>query len=121
MEARLRKLESLNKVLFAGLALSLLPWIAAADKNAPQSIEAAQGKFQSLQVRQIVLVDDAGNKVGGLSGMKDNSNLTIKDSAGKNRIFLGLLKGNPSLLFADSNGSVVASYAEKNGSFETVK
>jgi hypothetical protein len=54
-------------------------------------------------------------------GKKDASNLTIKDSNGKTRLFLGLSNGNPSLLFADKDGTVVASYAEKSGMFETVK
>ncbi|HEX4000159.1 MAG TPA: hypothetical protein VHX65_16515 [Pirellulales bacterium] len=111
----------MNAILFAGLALALLPWLVGADPKPPASISASTGKFQSLEVRQLLLFDDAGNKVGGLIGKKDNSNLTIKDSNGKNRIFVGMLKGNPSLLFADKDGDIVASEAERNGSFESVR
>ena len=48
---------------------------------------------------------------------KDAANLTIKDSNGKTRLFVGLLKGGPRILFADKDGRVVASYAETDGSF----
>jgi hypothetical protein len=121
MEARIRKLERLNRILFAGLALALLPWLAAAAAKIPDVIQGTSGRFQTVSATHVMLVDAAGNKAGGLTAMKDNSNLTIKDSNGKNRIFLGMLKGNPSLLFADKDGRVVASYTERDGSFETVK
>jgi len=116
METRLKKLERLNNILFAGLALALLPWVVAAAKNIPDLIEGKSGKFQ-----QVMLVDDAGNSVGGLVGKKEGSNLTIKDSTGQIRLLLGFWKRHPSLLFADKKGNIVATYAEKNGSFETVK
>ncbi len=121
MDARLRKLERLNKVLFAGLALALLPWVAAAAKNIPDLIEGKSGKFQSVEATTFDLLDDGGNKVGGLVGKKDSSAFTIKDSSGKTRILLGFFKGHPSLLFADKDGDVVASYAEKDGAFETTE
>jgi len=116
MEAKLKKLERLNKVLFAGLALALLPWIVAAAKTIPDLIEGKSGKFQ-----QVMLTDEDGNGVGGLVGKKDDSALTIKDSSGQPRIVLGFWKGHPSLLFADKKGNIVATYAEKDGMFETVK
>ena len=118
METRLKKLERLNKILFAGLALALLPWVIAAGKTIPDLIEGTNGKFQTVDATTVELLDEAGNKVGGLFGRKAGSNLTIKDSNGKVRIFVGILKGNPTLLFADKDGRQVASYAEKDGSFE---
>ena len=121
MEARLKKLERLNKVLFAGLALALLPWVVAAAKNIPDLIEGKSGKFQAVEATTFDLTDDAGNKVGGLVGKKDASNLTIKDSSGQIRIVLGFWKGHPSLLFADKKGNVVATYAEKDGMFESIE
>ncbi len=121
METRLKKLERLNKILFAGLALALLPWIIAAAKNIPELIEGTNGKFQSVAATTFDLLDDQGNKAGGLTGKKDASNLTIKDSNGKTRILLGFWKGHPSLLFADKEGNIVATYAEKNGLFESVE
>jgi hypothetical protein len=121
METRLKMLERWNKVLFAGLALALLPWIVAAGKAVPELIEATNGKFQTAGATTFELVDPAGNKVGGLFGRKDASNLTIKDSNGKIRIFVGIFKGNPSILFADKDGRQVASYAEINGAFEIVQ
>jgi hypothetical protein len=121
MEARLKKLERLNRVLFAGLALALLPWLAGAAQKIPELIEAANGKFQTLAAQQVALIDDAGRNVGGLTWKKDGTNLTIKDSNGTCRLFVGFSNGNPSILFADQDGRVVASYAEKNGGFETVK
>jgi hypothetical protein len=105
MEARVKRLERLNRVLFAGLALALLPWVVGAATKIPELIEGVNGNFQQVT----------------LMGKQDGSNLTVKDSNGKTRIFLGLSNGNPSLLFADKDGTVVASYAEKNGMFETVK
>jgi hypothetical protein len=119
METRLKKLERLNRVLFAGLALALLPWLVAAAKAIPELIEGTNGKFQTVDATTFELLDNAGNKVGGLFGRKDASNLTIKDSNGKVRIFVGILKGNPTLLFADKQGRQVARYAETDGSFET--
>lgn len=121
MEERLRRLERVNKILFAGLALALLPWVVAAAEKVPQLIAGTEGQFQTVRAEHVMLVDETGRKVGGLTGKTDNSNLTIKDSSGKNRILIGMFKGNPSLLFADKDGQVVASYAEKNGSFEVVK
>ena len=121
MEKRLKKLERLNKVLFVGLALALLPWLVAAAKEIPALIEGTNGKFKAVEATSFDLLDEAGNKAGGLVGKKDASSLTIKDSNGKTRIFVGILKGNPSLLFADKNGRVVATYAETNGLFECVQ
>jgi hypothetical protein len=121
METRLKKIERLNKVLFAGLAVALLPWIVGAAEKVPELIAGTSGKFTTVEARQYQLVDSAGNKVGGLTGKKDATNLTIKDSNGKNRMFIGLLNGNPTLLFADKDGNVVATYAEKNGYFVTDK
>jgi hypothetical protein len=121
MEARLKRLERLNKILFAGLAMALVPWIVGAGEKIPELIQGTSGKFQTVSAAHVMLIDDAGNKFGDLSALKDNSNLTIEDSNGKSRLFLGMFKGNPTLLFADKNGHVVASYAEKDGSFETVK
>ncbi len=106
----------MNRVLFAGLALALLPWIIAAAKTIPDLIEGKSGKFQT-----VTMVDENGNSVGGLVGKKDDSALTIKDSSGQSRIVLGFWKGHPSLLFADKTGSVVATYAEKDGLFESVE
>jgi hypothetical protein len=119
VEARLKKLERLNRVLFAGLALALLPWVIAAAEKVPQLIEGTNGKFEKMEAQQVVLIDDAGKQVGGLTGKKDASNLTIKDSNGKSRIFIGMSRGNPSLLFANKNGNVVASFVEQNGAFVT--
>jgi hypothetical protein len=121
MEPRLKRLERLNRVLFAGLALALLPWVVGAAAKIPALIEGTNGKFETLTARQIMLVDEAGNPVGGLTGKKDGSNLTIKDSNGKRRLFIGLAKGNPTLLFADKDGTVVASYVERDSMFETEK
>jgi hypothetical protein len=84
-------------------------------------IEGKSGKFQAVGATTFDLTDEAGNKVGGLIGKKDGSNLTIKDSNGQIRILLGFWKGHPSLLFAGKNGNIVAIYAEKDGSFEIVK
>lgn len=108
MENRLKKLERLNRVLFAGLALALLPWVVAAAKTIPELIEGTNGKFQAVEI-------------GTPSGKKDASALIIKDSNGTTRIHLGFFKGHPSLVFGDKNGNVVATYAEKDGMFETVK
>jgi hypothetical protein len=119
METRLKKLERLNRVLFAGLALALLPWVVGAAKTIPELIEGTNGKFQSVGAATFDLLDDTGNKAGGLMGKKDASNLAIKDSNGKTRLFVGLSKGSPTIVFADRNGNMVASYAEKNGMFET--
>jgi hypothetical protein len=121
MEARLKKLERMNKVLFAGLALAVLPWIVAAAEKIPELIEGTSGKFKTVETQQIVLIDDAGNKVGGLVAKKDGTNLTIKDSKGKTRLFVGFVDGNPTIQFANRNGYVVATYAEKNGLFESVQ
>jgi len=121
METRLKKLERWNKVLLAGLALALLPWVVGAAAKIPDLIEGTSGRFQTVGATTFDLLDEQGNKVGGFMGRKAGSNLTIKDSNGKIRIFVGLLKGNPTLLFADKDGDAVATYAEKNGSFETVK
>jgi hypothetical protein len=117
MEARLKKLERMNRLLFAGLALALLPWAAGAATQIPDLIQGTSGKFTTTQTQQVLLVDDAGNKLGSLTGKKDASNLTIKDANGKVRLFVGLLKGNPTILFADKDGDTVATYAEQNGSF----
>ncbi len=117
MEARLKKLERLNRVLFAGLGLALLPWVVGAAKQIPDLIEGTSGKFATTQTQQVMLVDEAGNKLGSLTGKKDATNLTIKDGNGKVRLFVGLLKGNPTVLFADKDGDAVATYAETNGSF----
>ena len=46
MEARVKKLERLNKILFAGLALALLPWIVGAAAKIPDLI---QGKSMEAQ------------------------------------------------------------------------
>jgi hypothetical protein len=121
MEARLRRLERLNRILFVGLALALLPWVVAAAKTIPDLIEGKSGKFQAVGATTFDLLDDGGNKVGGLIGKKDGSSLTIKDSSGQIRIVLGFWKGHPSLLFADKNGNIVATYAEKDGMFESVE
>ncbi|MGO8746216.1 MAG: hypothetical protein ACLQNE_09520 [Thermoguttaceae bacterium] len=40
---------------------------------------------------------------------------------GTTRLFVGLSKGNASLLFADKDGNIVASYIEENGMFETTE
>ncbi len=119
MEARLKRLERLNRILFVGLALALVPWVVGAATNVADLLEAKSGKFQAVGATSFDLTDDAGNKVGGLVGKKDASNLIIRDSNGKIRIFLGIMKGHPSLLFGDKQGQVVASYAEKDGMFET--
>ena len=119
MEARLKKLERTNRLLFAGLALAILPWAAGAAKQIPGLIEGTSGKFATTQTQQVKLVDDAGNNLGSLTAKKDATNLTIKDGNGKVRLFVGLLKGNPTILFADKDGDTVATYAEKNGAFET--
>jgi hypothetical protein len=121
METRVRRLERLNRILFAGLALALLPWVVAAAKKIPELVEGTNGKFEKVEATRFGLIDDAGNKVGGLVGRKDASNLTIKDSNGNTRIYIGMAEGNPSLLFANKEGNVVASYVEKNGSFITEK
>jgi hypothetical protein len=105
METRLKKLERWNRILFAGLALALLPWVVGAATKIPELIEGTNGSFQ-----QVVLM-----------GKKDGSNLVVKDSTGQIRMLLGFWKGHPSLLFADKDGNVVATYAEKDGMFETVK
>ena len=99
--------------------MALLPWVVAAGKAIPELIEGTNGKFQTAGVSTFELTDDAGNKVGGLFGRKGATNLTIKDSNGKVRLFLGIFKGNPTLLFADKDGRQVARYAETNGLFET--
>jgi hypothetical protein len=119
VETRLRKLERWNKVLLAGLALALLPWLVAAAKEIPDLLEGKNGKFQTVAAAGFSMQDDQGNKYGGLTAKKDGSSLIITDGNGKTRLFLGILKGNPSLLFADKDGRTVASYAEKNGSFES--
>ncbi len=121
MEKRLMRLERLNRVLFVGLALALLPWTVGAAQKIPKLIEGTNGKFQSVGAATFDLLDDAGNKAGGLVGKKDASNLAIKDSTGTTRIFVGLLKGSPTIFFADKGGNVVATYAEKDGMFETVE
>ena len=108
METRLKKLERLNRVLFVGLALALLPWVLAAAKTIPDLIEGTNGKFQAVEI-------------GSPSGAKDTSSLIIKDSKGTTRIHLGFFRGHPSLVFGDKDGNVVATYAEKDGMFETVK
>ena len=108
METRLKKLERWNKVLFAGLILALLPWVVAAAKTIPELIEGTSGKFQSVEI-------------GSPSGKKDTSALMIKDSNGTTRIHLGFFRGHPSLVFADKSGNVVATYAEKDGMFESVE
>jgi hypothetical protein len=105
METRLKRLERLNRFLFAGLALALLPWVVGAAEKIPELIEGTNGKFQQVT----------------LMGMQAGSNLTIKDNDGRTRLFLGLSNGNPTLLFANKDGDVVASYAEKDGMFETDK
>jgi hypothetical protein len=121
VEARLKTLERMNKILFAGLALVVLPWIATAAEKIPELIEGTSGKFKTVEAQQIVLIDDAGNKVGGLIAGKDATNLTIKDSNGKRRLLVGFVDGNPTIQFANKNGGVVATYAEKNGWFEYVQ
>jgi len=121
MEARLRKLELLNKVLLATVVISLVPWAIAAAEKIPELIEGTSGRFKTVETGQLVLVDEAGNKVGGLTAAKDGTNLAIKDSNGKTRLFVGFVKGNPTIQFANKNGSVVATYAEKNGWFESVQ
>ena len=105
MEARVKRLERLNKILFAGLALALLPWVVGAAEKIPELIEGANGKFQQVT----------------LMGKKDGSNLVIKDDSGQIRIVLGFWKGHPSLVFAAKDGTVVATYAEKDGMFESVE
>lgn len=105
MEKRVKRLERLNRVLFAGLALALLPWIVGAAEKIPEPIEGANGKFQQVT----------------LTGKKDGSNLVIKDDSGQIRIVLGFWKGHPSLAFAAKDGTVVATYAEKDGMFERVE
>ena len=98
-----------------------MPWVVGAAKQLPDLIEGSKGRFTSVETQQVMLVDEAGNKLGSLTGKKDASNLTIRDGNGKVRLFVGLLNGNPTILFADKDGDTVATYAEKNGSFETVK
>jgi hypothetical protein len=117
MEARLKKLERTNRLLFAGVALAILPWAVGAAEKIPDLVQASSGKFTTTLTQQVQLVDEAGNKLGSLTGKKDASNLTIKDGNGKVRLFVGLLKGNPTILFADKVGNTVATYAEQNGSF----
>jgi hypothetical protein len=119
MEARLKKLERVNRVLIAGLALALLPWVVAAAGKIPELVEGTKGRFGTMEAQQVLLVDDAGNKLGALAGKKDASNLTIRDSNGKPRIIIGMYKGHPTLFFADKNGDMVRSFAEKNGTFVT--
>jgi len=119
METRLKKLERMNKILSTGLLLALAPWVVAAGEAVPKLIEGTGGKFQAVQSASFDLVDDAGNKAGGLVGKKDASCLTIKDSNGKVRILIGFNNGHPSLLFADKDGRTVASYREIDGSYET--
>jgi hypothetical protein len=121
MEARLKKLELLIKLLFMGVVLALLPWAVAAAEKIPELIEGSSGKFKMVETGQLVLVDEAGNNVGGLTAKKDGTNLTIRDSNGKTRLFVGFVNGNPTIQFADKNGAVVATYAEKNGWFESVQ
>ena len=108
METRLRKLERWNRVLFAGLALALFPWVVAAAKTIPGLVEGTSGKFQAFEI-------------GTPSGKKDAAALMIKDSNGTTRIHLGFFRGHPSLVFADKSGNVVATYAEKDGMFESVE
>ena len=117
METRLKKLERMNRVLLAGLVLAMLPWAVGAAQKLPDLIAGARGKFATTETQQVQLVDEAGNNLGSLTGKKDASNLTIKDGNGKVRLFVGLLKGNPTILFADKDGDTVATYAEQNGSF----
>jgi hypothetical protein len=121
MEARLKKLERMNRVLCLGLGLALLPWLVGAANKVPELIEGTKGKFGTIEAQKILLVDDAGNQVGSLSGQETGSNLTIRDGNGKVRVFVGMSEGNPSLLFGNKDGKIVASYIEKNGGFETVR
>jgi len=116
METRVKRLERLNKVLFAGLALALLPWVVGAAETIPDLI---QGK--AMEAQQFNVTDETGNKVGGLMGKKDGTRLAIKDSNGTIRLFVGFFRGNPSILLADKSGDIVASFVEKNGMFETTK
>jgi len=118
MEARLKKLERMNRILCLGLGLALLPWLVGAANKVPELIEGTKGKFGTIEAQKIVLVDDAGKQVGTLAGQKNGASLTIQDGNGKSRLFVGMSEGNPSLLFASKAGKVVASYVEKNGSFE---
>jgi hypothetical protein len=121
MEARLKKLELLNKVLLVGVVLALVPWAVAAAEKIPDLIQGTNGKFKTVETEQVVLVDVAGNKVGSLTAKKDGANLVLKDGNGKTRLFVGFANGNPTIQFANKNGAVVATYAEKNGWFESVQ
>ncbi len=118
MEQKIKRLERMNWVLSVGLVLAALPWIFGAGGNAPELVEGTKGKFQTIEAQRIVLVDDAGNQVGLLSGQKKGSNFTMSDGNGKSRILIGMSEGNPSLIFANKDGNIVAKYAEKNGLFE---
>jgi hypothetical protein len=118
MEARLKKLERMNRVLWLGLGLAVLPWVLGATDKAQDVIEGKKGKFESIEIRKVIVVDDAGNQVGFFTGDKKGSQLVVRDEKGTNRLLVGMSEGNPSLLFANKKGNIVASYVERNGSFE---
>ena len=121
MEARLKKLERTNRLLCVAIGLALVPWVFGAADKTPELVEGKKGKFETIQVQKVVLVDDTGKEVGTLQGQKKGSNLTLQDGNGTTRLLIGMSEGNPSLLFANKKGNVVASYIEKDGWFETVK
>jgi hypothetical protein len=118
MERRMKRLEWMNWILSGGLVLAVLPWIFGAGGNAPELVEGTKGKFQTISATQILLVDEDGKQVGLLSGQKKGSNFTMSDGNGKDRVLIGMSEGNPSLIFANKDGNIVARYAEKNGAFE---
>jgi hypothetical protein len=110
MEARLKKLERMNRVLWLGLGLAVLPWVLGATDKAQDVIEGKKGKFESIEIRKVIVVDDAGNQVGFFTGDKKGSQLVVRDEKGTNRLLVGMSEGNPSLLFANKKGNIVASY-----------
>jgi hypothetical protein len=121
MEARLKRLEWLNRVLFAGLALAVLPWLVAAAAKVPELVQGNKGKSDTVEAKQFVVIDDAGNKMVSVEGHKDTVGLRVMDAKGETRMFVGLHEGNPSLLFAKKNGNIMASFVEKDGSFITIE
>ena len=55
MESRLKRLERLNRLLFTGLALALLPWVVGAATKVPELIEAVKGKFDTIEAQRVAL------------------------------------------------------------------
>jgi hypothetical protein len=88
MEARLKNLERTNRILFVAVGLALLPWaFGAADKDkAPELVEGKKGKFDTIQVQKVVVVDDTGKEVGMFQGKAKGANLVFKDGSSKGRL-----------------------------------